>query len=624
MMKFFRKYNKALLAVFMALLMIVFVGGQALESLLAPQRDPVIAESALGPIKVSDRRVADATTKMIAASSFNWKTPFGGEPIDIIDWILLTREAERYQTAVSPAAARVILGGEEGARRFRQLARQLRVKYEHVMAAVSEYLSVRGTASLVLSAAVPSEAEVRYAARMVLDKVKVGAVVLPAEAFKEDGYEPTDAEIEAQWSEYKDDERGYGLNFGYFVPVRVAVQYIKVDRDAISESIGVANIEKKAKHYFDEHRSSDPEFLRIGGGEEDSAYLDWEEAKDAAIRIVRREQADDAAANIANWLLQYDAEKWVGAEFVELEKGEYTGYRQPPEKVAELGYYEGILENMPKTIAYRDAVTVVKTDFFGQDEASKVPEIGRATYRPQSGYSWRTLRDLAFRSEAVVDRIPRDAEVDRAEYTSLFQTSPYVLKDSTGNLYVFRVVDSKPKHIAESVAEVREQVVEDLKLAKGMAIALARAEGLRSCSPDVSLQEAFESDAELMGMEGSGVGFAESSPVARYTTSEITSGQRNPTKYVGIGIGAVPSEIVDKWFQLEGGWERTAVYELKDRAAVMVVEWTESQPARIDQFEQQREQLATQMKTARQAQAISDWFKPDNIRARNQFKVVEQ
>ncbi len=51
MMKFFRKYNKVLLAVFMALLMIVFVGGSALQSLLAPQRDPVLAESALGPVK---------------------------------------------------------------------------------------------------------------------------------------------------------------------------------------------------------------------------------------------------------------------------------------------------------------------------------------------------------------------------------------------------------------------------------------------------------------------------------------------------------------------------------------------------------------------------------------------
>ena len=39
MMKFFRKYNKQLLAVFVVLLMLVFVGGSALESLLRPQPD---------------------------------------------------------------------------------------------------------------------------------------------------------------------------------------------------------------------------------------------------------------------------------------------------------------------------------------------------------------------------------------------------------------------------------------------------------------------------------------------------------------------------------------------------------------------------------------------------------
>ena len=54
MMKFFRKYNKQLLAVFMALLMIVFIGGQAyLESFcwrMAPHYD--------GPLMNTDTSTA--------------------------------------------------------------------------------------------------------------------------------------------------------------------------------------------------------------------------------------------------------------------------------------------------------------------------------------------------------------------------------------------------------------------------------------------------------------------------------------------------------------------------------------------------------------------------------------
>ena len=58
MLKFFRRHNKKLLAVFMALLMIVFIGGSALESLLTPQSDWVVAESSLGSIGMADQRRA--------------------------------------------------------------------------------------------------------------------------------------------------------------------------------------------------------------------------------------------------------------------------------------------------------------------------------------------------------------------------------------------------------------------------------------------------------------------------------------------------------------------------------------------------------------------------------------
>ena len=42
MMKWFRKHNKMLLAVFMVLLMIVFVGGTALQEILMPLEVPAM------------------------------------------------------------------------------------------------------------------------------------------------------------------------------------------------------------------------------------------------------------------------------------------------------------------------------------------------------------------------------------------------------------------------------------------------------------------------------------------------------------------------------------------------------------------------------------------------------
>ena len=55
MMKFFRKHNKKLLAVFMTLLMIVFVGGSALQGLLTPRANRVVANSKYGPISFIDQ-----------------------------------------------------------------------------------------------------------------------------------------------------------------------------------------------------------------------------------------------------------------------------------------------------------------------------------------------------------------------------------------------------------------------------------------------------------------------------------------------------------------------------------------------------------------------------------------
>ena len=67
MMKFFRKYNKALLAVFMVLLMVVFLGGSALDTLLSPSGDRVVATSAVGTISFVDQRMAEDTRSILLA-----------------------------------------------------------------------------------------------------------------------------------------------------------------------------------------------------------------------------------------------------------------------------------------------------------------------------------------------------------------------------------------------------------------------------------------------------------------------------------------------------------------------------------------------------------------------------
>src|SRR6187431_699877 len=97
MMKFFRKYNKQLLAFFMALLMIVFIGGSALQGLLRPDPNVEIAKSNLGSISQLDQRAASNETDLLMSMGQNWQNPLfsSADPLTTADWILLSREAEK-------------------------------------------------------------------------------------------------------------------------------------------------------------------------------------------------------------------------------------------------------------------------------------------------------------------------------------------------------------------------------------------------------------------------------------------------------------------------------------------------------------------------------------------------
>ena len=77
MMKFFRKYNRHLLAVFMALLLVVWLGGSALTSWLAPNQAAQIMGTAFGS-EISAGQVqafANETVLMDLLGLAFWRNP---------------------------------------------------------------------------------------------------------------------------------------------------------------------------------------------------------------------------------------------------------------------------------------------------------------------------------------------------------------------------------------------------------------------------------------------------------------------------------------------------------------------------------------------------------------------
>ncbi|MBI4716898.1 MAG: hypothetical protein HY763_03770 [Planctomycetes bacterium] len=627
MLKFFRKYNKHLLAVFMSLLMIVFIGGTALERFLTPNVNPVVARSRLGDIgRLDQAQATELTGYLQNLRVVDWQRPVPqvSKPIDLVDWILLSREAQQLGTELSSASAKAWLGGEDGMKRVRETSRAMRARVDGFLDAISQWRSIVLAAQAVAGAAVPSAAEVRAAAREVLDKVKVQAVLLPAKAFVDPRQEFTDAEIEAQWQPYRDVKRGPGLQFGYFLPPRVRVQFLMIDHAKLLAQIGVANLEKKARKYYDEHRAEFPNPSpppAAEGAPPPSPYLSWEEAREQAMEAVKGQQAAEAAARIADWIVQF-----TGEAFHDVERGQ-DGYKAAPAAVALDSYYEKVVEQIPPSINFPGAVVVGVTGLFREEEAEKVPRLGGAMYKPPTGAEV-DFKTLAFRNQGVVPTLSKELGAAQGDYLALFETCRYPLTDDDGNVYVFRVTkigDGRPSQFA---SEARKEVVDDLRLLRALEEAKARAANLKDCAAAGGLKQAFDGDLDLAarkaGAEGSEIAFADVPPTPRLQLSQLVAAPGQRTTTVSPEVGAIPAELIADWFALEEADDKFIIQELKDRAAVLVVEWKETVRGNTDEFEKIQSQIASLLRTRYEGELLGDWMDPDKIRARNGFDLAQK
>jgi len=236
MMKFFRKHNKKLLAVFMALLLIVWLGGSALQSLLSPSlEDRVLATTDLGDIVELDRKIAEFETGLLENLGLNWKHPwpFGQvqhEPLSVYDWIVLTREAQAAGMMPRNVEIEAFLGNFGlTPERVHRLAFQRDVKSEQIYKAMAKYIAVFNAISMTVASFTPSESEVRIVARDELEKVKVKLVSLNAASFNDPQETFTEEQLREHFEKYRGEKAGKGVRFGYFQPAEIKVQYFKID-----------------------------------------------------------------------------------------------------------------------------------------------------------------------------------------------------------------------------------------------------------------------------------------------------------------------------------------------------------------------------------------------------------
>jgi hypothetical protein len=238
MFKFLRKYNKWILAVGGALLMIVFLVPQAITSL---SQRAAVGGAVWATVGANNEDVpASARRQVERELAALERLQRAGIPLGITEqpehWYLLVREAEQ--------------AGFVGGRAIDQIpAEQAQVLFSvagatpDTDAAISKSLAVGRMIQMYQNAAQLSDARLRAEAARLFHAVEGRTVVLEAEA-SDAAPAPSEAEIAAQFERFRDvvpgdadAEGGNPAGFGYRLPDRFKVEMLTIGTDGVRAMI---------------------------------------------------------------------------------------------------------------------------------------------------------------------------------------------------------------------------------------------------------------------------------------------------------------------------------------------------------------------------------------------------
>ncbi|MCH8964577.1 MAG: hypothetical protein IIB58_06420, partial [Planctomycetes bacterium] len=256
MIKFFRRYNKQLLAVFTVLLMVAFVGGFALENLMQPTTSGEVLFHAFGkPVTNGDLAAIERQTSILNGLGLPWNYPWGPqgrlEPLDERHYLLLLREAE--ERGLRPGMEQARLQLATFSIDLNQFSLNNKVATEEIELAVANLISVQQLWSMARGSIVPSELEIQLAVRDQYEKLNAHIVEVKSSPLIEPDAEISEDDILAHFEKYKEQTSGgSALEFGYLIPDRVQVEYLAINTGKIALAQPIT--EKQAETYWRAHQ----------------------------------------------------------------------------------------------------------------------------------------------------------------------------------------------------------------------------------------------------------------------------------------------------------------------------------------------------------------------------------
>ncbi|HYE62482.1 MAG TPA: hypothetical protein VD997_10860 [Phycisphaerales bacterium] len=633
MIKLMRKNRKILLAVFGAGLMVMFLlsGPQSIF-----QPDPtkaVVATVAGREVKAGEMGKYNSeyqAMKQLSAEVVERLQIENGE-----HWMLLTEEAKRaglvgatgidsrmslfeqiaqvqLNRAMQMGMLRINSQGEfnkaidNAATNLEQqikprIAGQLRMSEEEFDRAVAKLHGVIRLRGQFQGAVRVSEKRSIAEVQKQYDAVVADGLVIPAEKISATMPEPTEEQVQAQFAQYKDVKPGTGeFGFGYVQPARVRFEYLVIDRNKLKALVKPDPVrvskeyqKNRAKYTGDEATETPRVEADIVNTMVDQLIADAERI--AAARLKTELRTLPVEGGKRKLPTDWDQR---GLRLSGLAEALREGFKAQ-------GY-----EYTPEVVVRNEAWTKVR-------ELMREPGIGTAYFR--TGTSSGDLRRLADSMSELNAQsgVPFQAKVP-------FETP---LADmASGNRYYVNVLDWRAESPADSLEEVRGDVVRDLKLKAAYDQLVRQLDDLKSQAISSGL-DAVAAQYPTPAPLGATDPTPKPLPVFRYATvtRDSATGELN-AKEVRDAVVAKAQQLGVKMVATpENLPERTVAVAVPSKLSVAVVQILGHRPATQELMRTVSRGMVDQfaMQELREHNE-NDPFSFEALRARYDYKAVDE
>jgi hypothetical protein len=627
MMKIFRRHGRAMLMVFMALLLVAFLIPNTIQG--CGERDRLrtlrLGEAYGRTISNETRAGARAEMEMLGNMGFPPLLSLDSA----LEYYLLTEEA-RYLG--------LRIGREEVTNWLRQVgfsdavAQRLQTRYRRswneICAMIGRWMAVNRLVQMQAGAVFETLPREALAFRDQNQQAVAQLSVLESRAFLHLVPEPTEEELLAFFEECKGRTTAHTeeeLVFGYRYPDRVRIEYLTVDPEKVRQKVQVKN--SQVRQYFEDnaqlYTKPDPSASQPAGGQPPQIPMSFEEARELAREDLRRVRAIEEAQELVNDLYHELNRPWAAME------KDADGFTLPP------AGDPPSLEELRSRFSMKYEVEYYRSELVDAQQLQLLPGFGGAGLG--EGQQRISAPTLAFRVKGIVTRTPDD----RAPVLNVYEPAPVVTNRQPDlrtresrpyQAYLFRVVEVRPSEPPASLDEVRDRVVQDWKLAKAHELARTHAQALADRAREMGLPAAVEAATELKEIltaaEQASTQPAEArTPTANYLASltPFTPARLTRSSTFLERLGSVEKLPRALFALAEGATTDTApahrvtVLPMASRFRWVVGELVEVKPLYEEEFQRHLAQLAQRRQSEELRKFVTEWRQPEKVQQRTGF-----